>query len=150
MKERKPIPHSEYRKILATMPVVCVDMVIHYKDEFALIKRNHKPARGKLWLPGGRILKGETFQRAIERKLQEEMNIAPGSIKTISQLPAGETFFRTSDFGTSTHTINATFNIEVKKKNTIDSGTDGKIMWFKKIPPSITPYIRDYLRLATI
>ena len=150
MEERRPLSYNEYRKILATMPVICVDMVIRYKDEFALIKRNHKPAYGQLWLPGGRILKGETFKRAIERKLQEEMNMLPGSIKTISQLPTGETFFKTSEFGTSTHTINVTFNIEVKKKNIIDSGTDGKIMWFKKIPPSIAPYVRNYLRLANI
>jgi len=132
------------------MPVVCVDLIVRYKDEFALVKRDHKPAYGKLWIPGGRILKGETFARAIKRKLREEINIAPRYIKTISQLPPGETFFKNSEFDTSTHTISITFLIEVKKKNASDVGTDGKILWFKKMPLSSAPYVKKYLRLSGI
>lgn len=148
MQKKRLISRDEYGEILAIMPVVCVDLIVRYKDEFALIKRSHKPAYGKLWLPGGRILKGEKFQQAIRRKLRDEMNITSQYIKAISQLPAGETFFNTSEFGTSTHTINITFLVEVKKKNFSDMGADGKIEWFKKIPPATAPYVKKYLRLV--
>ena len=139
----------EYQNILGSVPVVCVDLIVKCGDEVLLVKRNHKPAKGKLWIPGGRILKGETFKKAILRKLQEDAGISKRLVTCITPLPAGETFFKTSEFGVPTHTINITFLVTVSKKKNQKSGLDGDIFWFKNIPSSVSPYVRKYVLFAT-
>ncbi len=147
---KKVISRAEYKKILSAIPVVCVDLVVVRGKEFLLVKRNHRPAMNKLWLLGGRILKGETFRGAVKRKLKEEGLIEPRNIKKIIQLPAGETFFPDSEFGVSTHTINATFLVEVAEKNKKSVGSDGRLFWFNQIPRGLSPYVKKYLALAGI
>lgn len=147
-KENGFLPADEYQKILGSVPIVCVDLIVKHGDEVLLVKRNHKPAKGKLWIPGGRILKGETFKKAILRKLQEDAGISKKLIACITPLPAGETFFKTSEFGVSTHTINVTFLVNVYKKSNQKSGLDGDILWFKKIPLSAPSYVKKYISLV--
>lgn len=69
------IPQDLYNRILDVMPIVCVDVVIIHNERFLLIRREREPARGKLWLPGGRLHKGEGLIDCALRKAQEECGL---------------------------------------------------------------------------
>ena len=57
------IEEKDYIKIMQTIPVVCVDALIqNKKQEFLLVKRDNEPLKGKFWMPGGRLHKGETSE----------------------------------------------------------------------------------------
>lgn len=97
MKKRtKRIPHSLYKKMVDMLPVACVDVIVIHKGKYLLVKRKNEPEKGKWWLPGGRILKGEKLIEAVERKIKEELGI---KIKDLRPLGYYEGFFRQNEFG---------------------------------------------------
>lgn len=77
------IPPLEYNKIVDLMPILCVDVIIRSSDgeKVILVKRNNEPRKGEWWVIGGRVLKGETLEQAVARKMWEEAGIYKGSVK---------------------------------------------------------------------
>jgi colanic acid biosynthesis protein WcaH len=70
------IPVEDYKKIIASMPILCIDIIIENQDEqYLLLKRANEPLKGDWWVIGGRVLKGETLMEAAIRKLKEEVGI---------------------------------------------------------------------------
>ncbi|OGH88833.1 MAG: hypothetical protein A3J93_01155 [Candidatus Magasanikbacteria bacterium RIFOXYC2_FULL_42_28] len=100
----KPIKKNLYDKILRLMPIVCVDLLIKRGKKILLVKRKNNPAKGEWWLPGGRIFKTETIERAARRKARGEVGLSC-SFKKISQVTS--TYFKkTEDMQFDIHTIN--------------------------------------------
>lgn len=98
------IPESEYKKIVETMPILCVDLVIIYDQKCLLLLRNNEPALGQYWFPGGRIRKLEMIKDAAIRKAKEETNLDCEFIKIIS---VEETIFiKNENMNTDVHTVN--------------------------------------------
>ena len=99
---------ATYHEVIAGMPIVCVDVVLQRKvdHKVLLVKRNREPVRAVWWLPGGRLLKGETFFQAAERKIQGEIGISSGvTVKKV--LGVYNTLFEKSAWaGSSTQTVN--------------------------------------------
>jgi len=85
------IKRQTYKTIHNLMPIPCVDVVIRWRGKVLLGKRINEPAKGRWWLPGGRIKKGETLKRAASRKLFEETGI---KAKKLSHIHTGETFLK--------------------------------------------------------
>lgn len=77
------IPVGLYKKIVDEMPILCVDMIVSHKGKFLLVKRKNEPLKGKFWIPGGRILKGETLDTAVRRKTKEELGVRVRIIKFV-------------------------------------------------------------------
>ena len=70
------IPRARYRRILGSMPLLCVDGVIrNSSNQVLLVKRVNEPLKNTWWVPGGRVLKGESLERAFRRKMHEELGI---------------------------------------------------------------------------
>jgi ADP-ribose pyrophosphatase YjhB (NUDIX family) len=102
------IPTKEYKKILASVPVPTVDILIFRSGKFLLVKRKKKPLKGKWWPPGGRVLRGESLDQAVYRKLSEEL----GLDEIYSREFAGvyEDTYPDNEFGLSyIHTISSVF-----------------------------------------
>lgn len=79
------LPLSEYSEVVRKIPILCVDGIIqNEKGQYLLVKRKNEPFKGQWWVPGGRVLKGETVEEAFRRKMMEELGIA---VKIIG--PAG-------------------------------------------------------------
>jgi 8-oxo-dGTP pyrophosphatase MutT (NUDIX family) len=78
---RKYLPADVYKKIVQDSVVCCVDILLvrfnpaENRKECLLVKRSSEPAMGLWWLPGGRLLKGETFFAAARRKAKQETGI---------------------------------------------------------------------------
>jgi colanic acid biosynthesis protein WcaH len=98
------IPDSQYKTVLASMPILCVDLLIIHKDKFLLLKRDNEPAKGEYWFPGGRVLKLETIKSAALRKSKLEVNLECVFHHIVS---IEETIFkRNSQMSTDVHTVN--------------------------------------------
>ena len=86
VERRGLIPGEFYRRILAIMPIVCVDlMVIDVDGRLLLLRRRDEPAKGHWWFPGGRVHLGETRADTASRKLTEECGLGSDQC-TITEL----------------------------------------------------------------
>lgn len=143
----KYIDQSLYNQFIENMPIACVDIAIVANGKVLLVKRNDPPAKDKWWVPGGRVLKGETMKETAIRKAVEEigMECHVGPI-----IHTAETIFPDGPNNIAVHSINSCFflypidkNFEIK----IDSHhTD--FMWVDYIPIDVHPYVRDCLLKA--
>lgn len=132
-----------YKKILDSVPVPCVDAVIVNGNSFLLGKRANQPAKGKWWLIGGRVLKGETLLQAVRRKVREETGLAIRSVKFLDNT---ETIFRNSHFkGIASHTINSIFVVRVSKKKFRNDEQHSALRWFTEIDPRWGTYVKNAL-----
>ena len=65
------IQENLYKKIIKNVPILCVDLIIKYHDQYLLVQRKESPLKGEWWVPGGRVQIGETLEAAAKRKLTE-------------------------------------------------------------------------------
>ncbi len=141
------IPNTLYKRILEVIPIPCVDAVIVNRGAFLLGKRANRPSKGKWFAPGGRVIKGETFERALKRIIREETGIS--KISVLRQLVTGHTIHKTSAQGPGSHTINTAYLVEVPdRKLGKGDGQNSEFRWFTKINKSWNPYMIESLRRA--
>ena len=104
---RKFLPKEIYGQLVLDTVVCCVDiLLVRYNPtlgykEFLLVERSTEPAKGYWWLPGGRLLKGETFFDAARRKARDETGLE--KVTPIQILGVWNTFFPTSHWDTPTN-----------------------------------------------
>ncbi len=113
---------SDFKFIVQKTNLTAIDVVIKFEDTYLLGKRNNSPAKGFLFVPGGRIFKNETlkdgFQRIIKSELglnKENLNFVP--IGVFDHLYPTENTFEEEGFGT--HYIIIAVQIELDKKSDI-------------------------------
>ncbi len=98
-KARKDIPQELWRLILATMPIACVDIIIHKKIKrktwVLLGYRKIYPYTNCWALPGGRIIKNESLREAANRQLTEIGLSMTDSFRLVGVYPVN--FKRRSD-----------------------------------------------------
>lgn len=66
---------NDFKNIISLTPLVSLDFIIEYMDKFLLGKRINDPAKGFYFVPGGRILKGETLKNTCRRLTKNELGI---------------------------------------------------------------------------
>lgn len=146
------IATETYKKILESMPICCIDLIIHKNNKVLLVKRKHEPARYKWWFPGGRLLKGESLKEAAVRKAREELGLG---IEVEKKLGVYETNFSKGpfpDLKTGIHSINIVFIVrpleelpEIKLDN-----TSSDFKWVDKIEESLDPYLKKILKKSRV
>ncbi|RJQ29472.1 NUDIX domain-containing protein [Candidatus Parcubacteria bacterium] len=148
MARERVIERSLYRRILEVIPIPCVDMVIIHGTRFLLGKRKNKPARGKWWLIGGRVYKGELLRNAVSRKAKEEAGLRDIKIKKL--IGARETMFKNSAQGPSAHTINSVFLVESRSSRHLlpNDNQNVELRWFSRVDKRWPPYVKEMIRLA--
>jgi len=141
------LPEKLYQKILKTVPVPTVELVIVWKGKFLLGKRKNKPAKGKWFIPGGRIYKGETFREAVLRKALEETGL---KVKIVRSLGAQEILTKDGWLDIPTHVIGTGFllNPLSKSPDPKKDAQHGEFKWFSKINKKWHPYQKNFLKLA--
>lgn len=69
-------PISQFRSIVIETVLVCLELLIESESqEIPVGSRGNSPAKGKPFVPGGRIEKGETPREALVRISKEELGI---------------------------------------------------------------------------
>lgn len=65
-----------FSTVVEHTPLISIDLIIrNSQDEILLGLRNNRPAKGFWFVPGGRILKNETFKQSFSRLVKEELSI---------------------------------------------------------------------------
>lgn len=67
---------DDFRRVIATTPLVSLDLVVQgSRGEVLFGQRLNRPARDFWFVPGGRVLKGETLDAAFERLTESELGV---------------------------------------------------------------------------
>ncbi len=110
---------KDFLHVVKCAPLVSIDLIVkNQEDEVLLGRRNNEPARGFLFVPGGRILKNERLPAAFARIAQTELN---RSLKweEAAFLGVYEHLYDTNAFGAkaiSTHYIVLAYVINIFKE----------------------------------
>jgi colanic acid biosynthesis protein WcaH len=135
-----------YKQIHASVPIACVDAVLMLDNKILLGRRTNKPAQGQYWLPGGRVLKGETRVKAIHRKIKEETGL---EINILAELGTDETLFPDGPFGGPTHTINTVFLAEPSGAGTlVADAQNNNFEWFAILPGNLHSFVKKYCTIS--
>lgn len=131
-----------YKEAVETLPIMCVDTFLVDSDEknYFLVYRKNRPAKGIFWVPGGRMIKGETFFQSAERKCKEEIGI---TIEAKKVLGTYNLMFSDSEWDTPTHTpvvaVLALYDLQKGPVSLNDLHADGK--WVPLFEPNNIDYI---------
>uniref|UniRef100_A0A7S1GKX4 Nudix hydrolase domain-containing protein n=1 Tax=Cyclophora tenuis TaxID=216820 RepID=A0A7S1GKX4_CYCTE len=138
---RRFLPSELYSKMVQDCVVCCVDcLLVRYnpalrRKECLLVLRASEPVKGVWWLPGGRLLKGETFFAAAVRKAKGETGL--DAVRPVQVLGVWNTFFPTShwddDQSKGTQTVNPIVLVELEQPGA-DVVLDNTSEQFRWIP----------------
>jgi colanic acid biosynthesis protein WcaH len=141
------IPKKDYTKILASVPVPTVDILVIRDKKCLLVRRQNRPLKGHWWLPGGRVMRGETLLDAVSRKLSEELGII--EFQNGEYVGVYEDQYRDNDFGLDfIHTISSVFVVQVAPGTRIKlDGQSSAHKWvsLSKMPGRLQVYTTDNL-----
>jgi len=70
------LPLKQFKNIVRDSPLIAIDLIISNKDKEVLLgRRQNPPAKGYLFVPGGRVLKNETLNDALIRISKKEIGV---------------------------------------------------------------------------
>jgi colanic acid biosynthesis protein WcaH len=129
---RKFISKKQYKRILNSMPVICVDGVIIHNGRYLLIKRENEPLKGKYWTPGGRVYRGEKITDALIRKMKEECGL---DIKIISLMGFYEDFYTKNEQEIDyVHTVSFVYSAMTDTDKVMLDNQSSDYIWAKRLP----------------
>ena len=122
------------------IPVVCIDgLIMNDRKEFLLVERKNEPLKGEFWLPGGRLLRGESLDDGIRRKMKEELGTEVEIVKLLGHF---EEFFEKTEQGNVNgfHCISFVFQLTVDSDRIRLDEQSENWEWFRDPPPKLVPY----------
>lgn len=125
------IPSKLYKRIVESVPIVCVDVILRYKDKYLLVFRNNEPLKDKWWLVGGRALKGERTIDTAKRKVREETGLTATKFKMRGVY---EDSYPRSAWGVPTSSVSIVYEAQVKVFKPKLDKTSSSISAMKKLP----------------
>lgn len=142
------VPVEEYRRVLSTMPIVCVDcVVVNDKGQYLLVRRDNEPLKGEYWVPGGRLHKGERLAEAVQRKMRQEIGV---DVEIIRNLGFFEEFFdKTAENAEGgVHTISMVYLVKPQGGTIKLDEQSSDWGWFDELPGRFGEYSNIKLDLA--
>ena len=89
---------DEFLQVIRNTPLVSVDLIVRNpRDEVFLTFRKNQPAKSFWFVPGGRILKDETIDRAFRRIVETDLRLHK-DFKAAHFLGVFEHFYRENKF----------------------------------------------------
>lgn len=144
---------DEYKRIVEYMPILCVDLLVFFKNELLLLRRKKEPLKGEWWIPGGRVFKNEKLLDAAKRKAFEEIGlnpeIEPNPIFFYEFFSPKSTF---EGVKTGTHTLSMVFKAIIKDENfniQLDT-TSLDYKFISKIEENLHPDLKNILKNCKI
>ncbi|ABM02613.1 GDP-mannose mannosyl hydrolase [Psychromonas ingrahamii 37] len=70
------LPLVTFKTVIKSTPLVSIDLIVRNNNgQILLGKRTNRPAKRDWFVPGGRILKDESFERAFKRLIKAELDL---------------------------------------------------------------------------
>ena len=115
--EPKPgqrIEPEDFNRVVRLTPLVAIDLIVRSPDRRVLVgRRTYEPAKGCLFVPGGRITKNETLAAAFRRVSLAELGVEK-KMEEARFLGVYEHFYSTNNLeqpGFGTHYILLTYEV---------------------------------------
>ena len=105
------IPAKLYKKIVESVPILCVDVILVHDGKYILVKRKTEPLKGEWWIVGGRALKGERTEESAKRKVKEELGL---DVSYLEFCGVYEDHYKKSAWGVPTSSFSAVYRAEVE------------------------------------
>lgn len=106
-----------FETVVASTPLISIDLLVeNERGEYLLGLRKSRPAQGFWFVPGGRVLKGETLDAAFRRLTLEELGVELERSQAQS-IGTYEHFYADSVFGEQpgTHYIVLAHHLKVEQ-----------------------------------
>ncbi|MDR3543143.1 MAG: NUDIX domain-containing protein [Desulfosporosinus sp.] len=143
---------EQFRAIVRDTVLVSLDLLlINERDEVLVGRRTHGPARDYYFVPGGRVMKGETLAMALQRVAKEETGLclSPDQVvfHGIYDHIYDDSYFEDSNI--STQYVVIACRCAVSSDAQIVSDLQHESLHFVQIAditsdPKIHPYTRNY------
>jgi len=70
------LPLETFKTVIESTPLVSIDLIVRNQQGQVLLgKRTNRPAQGFWFVPGGRVLKDESFEHAFKRLIEIELGL---------------------------------------------------------------------------
>ncbi len=151
-------PLNVFQETVQYFPTVSVNIILqNQKGEYLFLKRENNPVKGLFWVPGGRVLNGETIKKAARRILKQETGLE-GEFIHISQTYLEE-IFEVDDFDKEDRKIYGenvdcvhyiTTVVVMKLKGDEDLSLDfqsSAFLWSKELPCT-HKYLQAYFKVV--
>lgn len=70
------LPLNTFKTVIESSPLVSIDLIVRNSEGKILLgQRTNRPAKGYWFVPGGRILKDESFEHAFKRLIKAELDL---------------------------------------------------------------------------
>ena len=126
------IPSALYDRITALMPVATVEAMILKDSSLLFLRRKNDPAGGEWWFPGGRIMKGETFEETLFREIKEETHLDFEVVKMVGVY---------SRVFPERHDITVVFLCKCFSDKVILNNEHSEYKFFNEVPSETNPYL---------
>lgn len=153
------LPFADFLNVVRDAPLVSIDLLLENpQGEVLLGLRNNAPAAGFWFVPGGRVLKGETLDAAFERLTESELGVR---LTRRSARPAGvyEHFYTDNAGqlpGFGTHYVVLAYHLSTATLPPLalpHGEQHSRWRWQDSaqaaIDPSVHPHSQAYFRAAT-
>ena len=131
------IPEATYKIIEKCMPIVSVEALITVDDKLLFLRRNNEPAKGQWWFPGGRIRRGESLKKALQREIKEETGLDITSAKFIGVY---------SRIFPERHDITIAYLCRCKKGRVTLNDEHSEYVFFTINPDGLHPFLVETVR----
>ena len=105
---------EDFNRVVRLTPLVAIDLIVRSPDRRVLVgRRTHEPAKGCLFVPGGRITKNETLAAAFRRVSLAELGVEK-KMEEARFLGVYEHFYSTNNLeqpGFGTHYVLLTYEV---------------------------------------
>ena len=130
------LSENDFKKIIKFTPLIAIDFIIQFNNKYLLGKRINQPAKDFLFVPGGRILKDEKINDAINRLSNQELGITLNK-EMLEFHKIAEHHYNNNYFNDnfSTHYICLSYKYQLNKNefNSLDlSKQHNQIIWLDK------------------
>ncbi|KYJ86982.1 GDP-mannose mannosyl hydrolase [Sulfurovum riftiae] len=123
------IEETLFRDIIENTPLVSLDLVVRQGEKILLGKRLNKPAKGYWFTIGGRILKNEKLDHAMQRIAKDELGVQLNG--TPRFIGVFEHLYDDSIYdGVSTHYINLVYETEIDDLPDLPRDQHDTYRWF--------------------
>jgi colanic acid biosynthesis protein WcaH len=127
---------EDFERIVRFTPLVSIDLVVRTPDGKVLVgRRNHEPAKGTFFVPGGRITKNESRAAAFRRLTRDELGMEIG-IEQARFLGVYDHFYPTNRFerpGFGTQYVVLAYEVTLAaEKNDLPMEQHGEYRWIRR------------------
>mgnify|MGYP006292312857 CR=1 FL=1 len=144
------LPDETWETVVRSVPLVSVDLVVHYDGGVVLGKRTNEPAKGEWFVPGGTVRKHESLEDAVQRVANEELGVG---VTIERRLGVYEHVYDVADIEDAggKHYVPIGFEVRAESDSLDPDDQHADLQVFE--PPfeiDLHPYVRQYLEDAGV